>query len=86
MRLEPLVVGFKPVTGGCLYGYDPHSRTPVTCCSFQRYYGFHRTRWSLRNFAETLIESNDPTLKMNASRWLRTAGGAKFIDGVEVKA
>ena len=38
------------------------------------------------NFAETLIESNDPTLKMNASRWLRTAGGAKFIDGVEVKA
>ena len=37
-------------------------------------------------FAETLIESNDPTLKMNAPRWLRTAGGAKFIDGVEVKA
>jgi len=37
-------------------------------------------------FAETLIESNDSTLKMNASRWLRTAGGAKFIDGVEVKA
>ncbi|WP_404685133.1 hypothetical protein [Raoultella terrigena] len=37
-------------------------------------------------FAETLIESNDPTLKMNASRWLRTAGGAKFIDSVEVKA
>ncbi|GEC70059.1 hypothetical protein RTE01_46940 [Raoultella terrigena] len=58
------MVGFKPVTGGCLYGYDPHSRTPVTCCSFQRYYGFHRTRWSLRNFAETLIESNDPALKM----------------------
>lgn len=37
-------------------------------------------------FAETLIESNDPALKMNALRWLRTAGGAKFIDGVEVKA
>ncbi|MCC4108876.1 ash family protein [Serratia ureilytica] len=33
MRLEPLVVGFKPVTGGCLYGYDPHPDTPVTCCS-----------------------------------------------------
>ena len=24
--------------------------------------------------------------EMNAPRWLRTAGGAKFIDGVEVKA
>ncbi|WP_407045548.1 ash family protein [Klebsiella variicola] len=33
MRLEPLVVGFKPVTGGCHYGYDPHSDTPVTCHS-----------------------------------------------------
>ncbi|WP_414164172.1 hypothetical protein ACMGGS_20660 [Superficieibacter sp. BNK-5] len=33
MRLEPLVVGFKLVTGGCLYGYDPHSNTPVTYCS-----------------------------------------------------
>ncbi|EHK8453601.1 ash family protein [Escherichia coli] len=43
MRLEPLVVGFKPVTGGCLYGYDPHSDTPVTCCSLQCCHRFYRT-------------------------------------------
>ncbi|WP_224253470.1 ash family protein [Klebsiella grimontii] len=30
MRLEPLVVGFKPVTGGCHYGYDPNPNTSIT--------------------------------------------------------
>ncbi|WP_414058377.1 hypothetical protein [Pluralibacter gergoviae] len=50
MRLEPLVVGSKPVTGGCHYGYYPNPDTSVTCCSLQCCHGFHRTRWSLRNF------------------------------------
>ncbi|HBQ3965325.1 TPA: ash family protein [Klebsiella pneumoniae] len=49
MRLEPLVVGFKPVTGGCHYGYYPNPNSPVTHRSVQRRHGFHRPCRLLRS-------------------------------------
>lgn len=64
MRLEPLVVGFKPVTGGCHYGYYPNPNSPVTHRSVQRRHGFHRPYDYCDRFAEILIESDDPTLRL----------------------
>lgn len=64
MRLEPLVVGFKPVTGGCLYSYYPNPDISVTCWFLNAASDFTVLAGHCETFAETLIESNDPTLKM----------------------
>ncbi len=52
--VEPLVVGFKlSVTGGCLYGYDPHSDTPLLAVPSMLPQILPYWQTTVKNFAET---------------------------------
>ncbi|CAM7741373.1 hypothetical protein PHDIMM138B_25525 [Phytobacter diazotrophicus] len=54
----------KTVTGGCQYGYDPPHTRPLLAVSFNVATDFTIFAEHCENFAETLIENDDPSLKM----------------------
>ncbi len=58
------MVEFKFTYRRLPYGYDPHSNTPVTFCSFNAATDFTILADHCENFADTLIESDDPALRL----------------------
>ena len=66
MRLEPLVVGLNPVTGGCLLWLTIPIQTHIQLLAvpFNATTDFTVLADHCENFAETLIENDDPILEM----------------------